>query len=57
MSTAQRAMPRIDPMQLPVGDYRYSSSRPAVGSVFVCNTNFPGGGATVPGPWFNPNGT
>lgn len=57
MSTPQRAMPRIDPMQLPVGDYRYSSSRPAVGSVFVCNINFPGGGATVPGPWFTPNGT
>ena len=57
MSVALRAMPRVDLMRLPVGDCRYSSTRPAVGSVFICSTLFPGGGATARGPWFNPDGT
>lgn len=44
---------------LPVGDGKYSGTTPAVGTIFVCNANFPANapGAQARGPWFVNNNT
>ena len=38
---------------IPLGDGHRSSTTPAVGSVFSCQSNFNGGGASSAGPWLN----
>jgi hypothetical protein len=45
----------VDETRLPVGGA--SSSTPAVGAVYACQTSFGGGGAMVSGDWFNGDGT
>jgi hypothetical protein len=44
----------IDLTRLPIGgDY---SDSPEIGSVFLCSSNFMGGGATAVGPWIDEDG-
>ena len=46
----------LDVTHLPLGDGKYSAS-PQSGYVYVCNTQFSGGGASGTGPWMNGDGT
>jgi hypothetical protein len=41
---------------LPVGDGKYSTTAASKGSIFLCNANAGGGGASTKGPWFNADG-
>ncbi len=43
-----------DVTQLPLGS---TTTEPAVGGLWTCQTTFNGGGAQVEGPWFNGDGT
>jgi len=38
---------------LPLGDGKVTSTGPAKGYLFSCQSNFPGGGPAVNGPWIN----
>lgn len=46
----------LDTTRLLLGDGKYATS-PQVGYVYVCNTQFNGGGASGTGPWMNGDGT
>src|SRR5206468_2902593 len=43
----------LDLTKLPVGDYKYSATTPAIGSIYTCQSSFNGGGANGATPWIN----
>jgi hypothetical protein len=46
----------VDPSKLTLGDGHFTTTTPAVGSLYVCTTGGHGG-ASSKGPWFNADGT
>src|SRR4051812_10700722 len=50
--TAASAATPVDIHKLPLGDKKYKTT-PTKDYVYVCNTNFNGGGAFTNGPWID----